>query len=142
MTKSARTRARTFALQALYQYLVTAEADADGIEAYTRILPGFSKAQVQHYEALFRGCLLHNETLDAAIASRLGQQSLTGVAPIEHALLWLGTYELQYCLDVPHRVILNEYVELAKIFGGTDGHRFVNGVLHHLAREFRPKEYE
>lgn len=57
-----------------------------------------------------------------------------------HSVMWLGAYELQHCLDIPWRVVLNEYVELAKEFGGTDGHKYVNGVLNGLAPKLRPDE--
>jgi N utilization substance protein B len=62
------------------------------------------------------------------------------VSPIEHAVLWIGTYELTHCLDVPLRVVINECIELAKSFGGTDGHKYVNGVLHKLGQKLRPAE--
>ena len=62
------------------------------------------------------------------------------ISPIEHAVLWIGSYEFLYCLDVPYRVVINECIELAKAFGGTDGHKYVNGVLHQLAAVQRPHE--
>jgi N utilization substance protein B len=65
---------------------------------------------------------------------------LAEISPIERVILWIGVYELQSCLDVPMRVVLNECIELAKSFGGTDGHKFINGVLHPLAPDLRPHE--
>jgi transcription antitermination protein NusB len=62
------------------------------------------------------------------------------LSPIEHGVLWIGVYEFQHCADVPWRVVLNECIELAKSFGGTDGHKYVNGVLHQLAAQLRPVE--
>jgi len=62
------------------------------------------------------------------------------ISPIEHACMWIGVYEFQHCLDVPWRVVINESIELAKEFGGTDGHKYVNGVLHALAPTLRPTE--
>jgi N utilization substance protein B len=61
--------------------------------------------------------------------------------PIEHAVLWLGLHELESRLELPYRVALAEAVELAKQFGATDGHKFVNAVLDRAARELRPHEY-
>ena len=136
--KSARTRAREFALQALYQYLV-GRNDAGDIDAFTRDLAGFHKADSVHYDALLHGCLAQASTLDALITPSL-DRPLVEVSPIERGVMWIGAYEFQHCLDVPWRVVLNECIELAKSFGGTDGHKYVNGVLHKLAAELRPLE--
>jgi N utilization substance protein B len=64
------------------------------------------------------------------------------VSPIEHGVLWIGAYELKHCLDVPLRVVINECIELAKAFGGTDGHKYVNAVLEGLAPQLRPHEVQ
>ena len=64
------------------------------------------------------------------------------LSPIERAARWIGTYEFKHCLDVPWRVVINECIELAKEFGGTDGHKYVNGVLNGLASELRAKEVQ
>ena len=62
------------------------------------------------------------------------------ISPVEHAILWIGAYEFTHCLDVPYRVVINECIELAKAFGGTDGHKYVNGVLHKMAPSLRAAE--
>jgi N utilization substance protein B len=62
------------------------------------------------------------------------------LSPVERSILMLGSYELLHCLDIPYRVAINEAVELAKVFGGTDGHKFVNGVLDRTAKDLRPAE--
>ena len=67
-------------------------------------------------------------------------RKLAEISPIEHGVMWIGAYELKHCLDVPWRVVLNECVELAKEFGGTDGHKYVNAVLNELAPRLRPAE--
>jgi N utilization substance protein B len=67
-------------------------------------------------------------------------RKLEELSPIEHAILWIGAYEFQHCMDVPWRVVLNECIELAKEFGGTDGHKYVNGVLNKLAPRLREAE--
>ena len=64
------------------------------------------------------------------------------ISPIEHGILWIGTYEFRHALDVPWRVVINECVELAKSFGGTDGHKYINAVLNGLAPQLRPLEVE
>ncbi len=63
------------------------------------------------------------------------------LSPIEHAALMIGTYELMHCIEIPYRVAINEAVELAKSFGGTDGHKYVNGVLDKAAAALRPSEF-
>lgn len=136
--KSARTRSREFALQALYQHLVGGNAATD-IDTFTRDLSGFHKADSVHYDALLHGCIEGAVELDALIAPLL-DRPLAEVSPIEHGVLWIGVYEFRNCLDVPWRVVLNECIELAKSFGGTDGHKYVNGVLHQLASQLRPVE--
>ena len=136
--KSARTRAREFALQALYQYLV-GRNDAAAIDAFTRDLVGFHKADAAHYDALLHGCIASAATLDAAVTPLLDRK-MDEISPIEHAVLWIGAYEFTHCLDVPYRVVINECIELAKAFGGTDGHKYVNGVLHKLAPSLRAGE--
>jgi N utilization substance protein B len=77
--------------------------------------------------------------LDAAILPLLDRK-MNEISPVEHAVLWIGAYEMQHCPDVPWRVILNECIELAKAFGGTDGHKWVNGVLNRLAPSLRQAE--
>lgn len=136
--KSTRTRAREFALQALYQHLVGRNTTSD-IDSFTRDLAGFHKADSVHYDALLHGCVDQAQALDALIAPLL-DRPLAEISPIERGVLWIGAYEFQHCLDVPWRVVLNECIELAKSFGGTDGHKYVNGVLHPLAAQLRPAE--
>ena len=136
--KSARTRSREFALQALYQFLV-GRHDAGDIDAFTRDLAGFHKADSVHYDALLHGCVAQADALDALILPML-DRPLAEVSPIERGVLWIGAYEFQHCLDVPWRVVINECIELAKSFGGTDGHKYVNGVMHKLAEQLRPAE--
>jgi N utilization substance protein B len=136
--KSARTRAREFALQALYQRLVGGN-EAGDIDLFTRDLIGFHKADAAHFDALLHGCLESDQALDALITPHLDRK-MAEISPVEHAVLWIGAYELQHCLDVPWRVILNECIELAKAFGGTDGHKWVNGVLNQLAPTLRAQE--
>jgi transcription antitermination protein NusB len=136
--KSARTRAREFALQALYQHLV-GRNPTDDIDVFTRDLSGFNKADAAHYDALLHGCVQEAEALDALIKPLL-DRDFTEISPIEHGILWIGAYEFRHCLDVPWRVVLNECIELAKDFGGTDGHKYVNGILNGLASGLRESE--
>jgi transcription antitermination protein NusB len=136
--RAARTRAREFAVQALYQHLVGQQA-IDEIDAFTRDLQGFSKADSVHFDSLFRGCVESAKAFDALIEPHL-DRPWAEISPIEHALLWMGAYEFKHCLDVPWRVIINEYIEQAKAFGGTDGFKYVNGILNQLAPQLRAAE--
>jgi N utilization substance protein B len=135
---SARARARAFAVQALYQALV-GQQNSQEASLYTSGLAGFHKADAKHFDALVNGCLTQRDALDDALHPHL-DRPVAEVSPIEHAVLWIGAYELTHMLEVPCRVVLNECIELAKAFGGTDGHRFINGVLHPLAQTLRPLE--
>jgi len=138
--RAARTRARGFALQALYQVMVGGNP-ADEVDIFTRDLSGFNKADAVHFDALLHGCAENATALDALILPMLDRK-LTELSPIEHAVLWIGAYELQHCIDIPWRVVLNECIDLAKEFGGTDGHKYVNAVLNQLALQLRATEVE
>src|ERR1035437_84347 len=138
--KSERSRAREFALQALYQALVGKNAVED-IDIFTRDLAGFSKADSVHFDTLLHGCTHEANELDALIAPLLDRK-LGEISPIEHAVMWIGAFELKHCLDVPWRVVLNECIELAKEFGGTDGYKYVNAVLNKMALRLRAAEIE
>jgi N utilization substance protein B len=137
-SKSPRSRAREFALQALYQVLV-GKNDTASVDAFTRDLAGFSKADALHFDALLQGCASQATSLDALILPALDRK-IEEISPIEHAVMWIGVFELQHCPDVPWRVVLNECIELAKEFGGTDGHKYVNAVLNALAHPLRQAE--
>ena len=137
-SKSVRSRSREFALQALYQHLV-GRNEASAIDSFTRDLAGFSKADSAHYDALLHGCIEQSAVLDALILPLL-DRSMAEISPIERSIMWIGAYEFKHCLDVPWRVVINECIELAKEFGGTDGHKYVNGVLNGLAPQLRAAE--
>ena len=79
------------------------------------------------------------DALDAVITRHIDRR-ITLLSPVEHGVLLIGVYELTHCVSIPYRVAINEAVELAKSFGGTDGHKYVNGVLDKAAAELRPLE--
>jgi transcription antitermination protein NusB len=139
-SKNNRSRAREFALQGLYQSIVGGNPVED-VDVFTRDLAGFSKADAVHFDALLHGCVAQAAELDALITPLL-DRPLSEISPIERAVMWIGSYEMKHCLDVPWRVVINECVELAKEFGGTDGHKYVNGVLNGLAPLLRAPEVE
>jgi transcription antitermination protein NusB len=136
--RAARTRAREFAVQGLYQHLVGQQA-TDEIDEFTRNLQGFSKADAVHFDALFRGCIESSAAYDKMIEPHL-DRPWAEISPIEHVIMWMGAYEFQHCLDVPWRVIINEYIEQTKAFGGTDGFKYINGILNKLAPQLRAME--
>ena len=102
-SKSSRSRAREFALQALYQHLI-GKNTADDIDAFTRDLAGFNKADSVHFDSLLRGCIKQAADLDALIVPLLDRK-LAENSPIEHSVMWIGAYEFKHCPDVPWRVV-------------------------------------
>jgi len=136
--KSSRRRAREFALQGIYQWLLN-NSGAALIEDHLAQVSGFDKADREMFASRLRGTLANAEALDAEIAPLI-DRPVAELSPVEHAVLLLAAQELTYHLEVPYRVIINEAIELAKEFGGTDGHRFVNGVLDKLAAKLRATE--
>ena len=135
---SGRRQARALALQGLYQWLLSG-ADAGEIDAHLREQEGWAQVDRTHFDALLHGCIAEASALDAALARHVDRQT-SALSPVEHAVLMIGAYELIHCQDVPYRVVINEAVELAKSFGGTDGHKYVNGVLDKTAGDLRPVE--
>jgi N utilization substance protein B len=136
--KSSRRRSREAALQGLYEWLVSG-SDAGVIDAHMREQEGFDKSDKVHFDALLHGCINEAADIDAVLAKHV-DRSTTDLSPVEHGVLMIGTYELKHCIDIPYRVVINEAVELAKSFGGTDGHKYVNGVLDKTAAELRAVE--
>ncbi len=136
--KSARRRSREAALQGLYEWLLSG-SEAALIEANVREQEGFASCDGAHFETLLHGGIAEAAELDAVLA-RFIDRKTSQLSPVEHAALLIGAYELKHCLDVPYRVAINEAVELAKNFGGTDGHKYVNGVLDKAAAQLRPDE--
>jgi N utilization substance protein B len=138
--KSTRRRSREVALQGLYEWLISG-AEAKVIEAHMREQEGFDKIDTAHFDALLHGCINEAADLDSVLARHVDRKT-TELSPIEHAVLMIGAYELKHCIDVPYKVAINEAVELAKSFGGTDGHKYVNGVLDKAAVDLRRVEVE
>jgi N utilization substance protein B len=137
-TKSARRRAREFALQGLYEWLVGG-ADAGVVDAHVREQDGFGRCDQPHFDALLHGCIREAAELDQHLAKHVDRKT-TALSPVEHGALMIGTYELLHCPEIPYKVAINEGVELTKSFGGTDGHKYVNGVLDKVAADLRPLE--
>jgi transcription antitermination protein NusB len=136
--KNSRRRAREFALQAIYQWLLN-ESPAETLLAQLKEQKDFPKADQPLAEALLRGVIANADALRQLLTPLLDRK-MKELSPVEHALLLLSAFELRDHPQTPYKVIINEAIELAKSFGGTDGHKYVNGVLDKLAAELRPNE--
>jgi N utilization substance protein B len=136
--KSPRRRAREFALQGLYQWQLAGH-DVPAIEAHLSGVSGFEKMDRTLFELLLKGAIGSAAELEALIAPLL-DRPYAELSPIERAILLLATFELQRHPEAPYKVVINEAIELAKSYGGTDGHKYVNGVLDKLAAQLRPGE--
>lgn len=139
-SRTPRHRAREFALQGLYQWLLNNE-DAGAIEAHIREAHGFDKADAVHFDVLLHGIIRQVAELRAGL-SPLIDRPLAQLSPVEHAVLLIGAYELKNHIEIPYKVVINEAVELTKSFGGIDGHKYVNGVLDKLAAKVRHVEVD
>ena len=135
---AARCRARRYALQAAYQWAMS-------LTDYDALLQQYSK-EMQHvevdtdyFQTLITAVVNKHTVLDQSFASYI-DRDIKRLSPIECAVLRLATYELRDHLEIPYRVVINEWVELAKQFGATDGHKFVNAVLDKLAKDYRISE--
>lgn len=140
--RSARRRARELALQGVYAWLVRGGEslqDAGEIEAHMRDEDEFDQADAVWFKTLLHGAMREAPALRLKFAPFV-DRPVAELSPIEHGILLIGSFELIHHIEVPYRVTINEAVELAKSFGGTDGFKFVNGVLDKLAAEVRSPE--
>src|SRR5688572_578018 len=136
--KSSRRRSRELALQGLYQWQLTRK-DPTIIGAELAELEGYDKSDVEYVRTLLHGAIANAAALEAEFTPVL-DRPFAELSPIERGILLLAGYELMKELGVPYRVVINEAVELAKVYGGTDGHKFVNGVLDKAATRLREIE--
>ena len=136
--KSARRRSRELATQGLYQWLLSS-APGSEIEEQLRGAQGFDKADQEHLEAILYGVIKEADTINAELQPCL-DRPLDQLSPVERAVLMVAAFEFKHHLDIPYRVVINEAIELTKTFGGSDGHKYVNGVLDKLAVQLRPTE--
>jgi N utilization substance protein B len=135
----ARTVARKLALQALYRWQLNSCEWQDLVQEFAGDAD-MPRADAEYFQALVAAvCRTHDE-LDATLAPLLDRKPAE-LDPVEHALLLIGSYELQHRPEVPFRVVINEAVNLARRFGATDGHKFINGVLDRAARLWRVQEH-
>lgn len=135
---SPRRRAREFAVQGLYQWLLT-ESDPRTTASDVATLEGFGRSDKEMFERIWQGVVTQRDELDRLLSAYI-DRAPSALSPIEHAILLMGTFELQSMIETPYRVVINEAVEIAKVFGGVDGHKYVNGVLDKLAAQLREPE--
>jgi transcription antitermination protein NusB len=135
----ARSLARRLALQALYQIQINPRSWQDTQREFAAD-PESDRVDMDYFRSLIAAIEPNRAALDSRLA-QLCEIPPPELDPIEHAVLWLGLHELESCPELPYRVALAEAVQLAKQFGATDGHKFVNAVLDRAARELRPREY-
>ena len=133
-----RRKARHYGMQALYQWTMAGAALSD-IEAEFRTEYDFSHVDLEYFQALLHGVPAQVDELESVFEPLLDRK-LSDLDPIERTLLRMGTFELRERLDVPYKVVINEAVALAKKFGATDSHKYINGVLDKAARELREAE--
>jgi N utilization substance protein B len=136
--RSARRRAREFALQGVYEWLVGGQ-DLAAVEGHLADAEGFERADRDHFREVLHGVIDGAEALREQFVGFIDRRPEL-LSPVEHGILLIGTYELQQRPEIPYRVVINEAVELAKSFGGTDGFKYVNGVLDKVAARLRPHE--
>lgn len=135
---SSRRQARVLAMQALYSWQMAGQP-LNEIEAQFRVDNDFNKVDGAYFHEILNGVPRNRQQLDDAFLPYL-DRDIEEIDPVELAILRLSTYELLHRIDIPYRVVINEGIELAKVFGATDGHKFVNGVLDKLAPKLRSAE--
>jgi len=140
MRTNPRRRAREFVLQGLYQRQLSGNS-AESVRAQLEEAGGFARADAAYFGALWAGVIGEYDRLIALLTPFL-DRAPERLSPIERAILVMAAWELADRPDIPCRVAIDEAIELAKAYGGTDGHRFVNGVLDKLAASLRAAEVE
>lgn len=132
----ARQRARKLAVQSLYQWMIAKQTIAE-IEAQVRIAKNMDKIDVDYFSRLLHGVITHLDEIEEAFTPYL-DRGIHEINPVELTVIRLGSYELLFCPETPYRIVLDESVSLAKLFGSQEGHRYVNGVLNRLAKSCHP----
>jgi N utilization substance protein B len=133
-----RRKSRELVLKGIYRALIN-QAEHKMVMRDLMDDPDYERADQDYLRQLLDGVLQHMPELDDRLGSFL-DRTAAELSPIEHAILYLSAFELIHDPSIPYRVAINEGVELAKLYGGTDGHKYVNGVLDKLAAEARPSE--
>ncbi len=133
-----RSQARRYAVQAIYQWQMAGQDVNDIVNQFLEEQE-LNSFEIPYFQDLVRGVPTHLGELDALLKPSL-DRAIESVDPVERAVLRIGAYELHYKPEVPYRVVINEAVEMAKVFGAEQGHKYVNGVLDKLAKQVRALE--
>ena len=136
--KGKRRKSREAALKGLYQWKLSGE-DAATIASQFGEDEDFQKLDRDYFSRLLKGAISEAPKLQELLQPHL-DRPFSELSPVESSILLIGAFELEHQVDIPYRVVINEAVELAKLYGGTDGHRYVNGVLDKLASRLRSSE--
>lgn len=139
ISKRARIKARRNTVQALYQCFMTEKDVSDIIAEFESDEHTLAKTDVDYFKLLLRGTIKCSEELDAQI-EKLLDRPVDELDAVERAILHIGCYELKYHIEIPWRVVVNESIELAKLFGAEESHKYINGILDKVAKELRPNE--
>lgn len=136
-SRKSRSRARELALQNIYSWLIN--GDDSNHQEYFDDSIDFSNIDMLWYEIIFKGIKIDANNL-RNIFCKYTDRPLKEMSPIEHIILLIGSFELINRPEIPYKVIINESIELAKLYGGPDGFKFINGVLDKIANAIRPNE--
>lgn len=138
-SRHARTRARRSIIQAYYQLQVGKQHFKDILNEFEADRSELKKADIDYFKAVFKGMVETSNMLDGYIEPFM-DRSAKELDPVERAVLHLGCYELIHCPEIPWRVIINEAVELARMFGAEQSHKYINGILDKLAQQIRSED--
>lgn len=140
-SRNARVRSRRTAVQALYQWLMTSADMTDVIKEFKQDRTETKKTDIEYFESLLRGICKQQQVVEENYIPLL-DRSIEEIDPVERAILDLGVYELLFHSELPWRVVINESVELAKMFGAEDSHKYINGIIDKAAQTIRSAEIE
>jgi len=139
ISKRARIKARRNTVQALYQWFMTGKDVGDVIAEFESDEQTLAKTDVEYFKLLLRGTIKHSSELDSRLTGLI-DRPVNELDAIERAILHIGCYELEHHLEIPWRIIINESIELAKMFGAEQSHKYINGILDKVAKELRSTE--
>jgi N utilization substance protein B len=139
-SKHARIRSRRSIIQAYYQWLITQKPISEIILEFKEERKELKKADVPYFEKILKGMIKGRLDINSALEPLLDRTD-SELDPVENAILHLGAYELIFQLDIPSRVVINEAIDLAKLFGADQSHKYINGILDNLAHKIRQTEF-
>ena len=137
--KRERVKARRNTVQALYEWFMTGKDVADVIAEFESDKQKLAKTDIEYFKCLLTGTIKNTQALDDRI-SKLLDRNVDELDAIERAILHIGCYELEHHIEIPWRVVVNESIELAKLFGAEESHKYINGILDKIAHELRSTE--